>query len=174
MNHLPFEDWLHEGRSLNAQQARELQAHLRECRECAALAEVQQALRAVRPVRPPAGFADRVALRLRARRREQRLRLVMGMLLLALGGLGLLAWLAGPTAIVIVRSPATILTSWLSYLIFLLTSLQALLQAGPLLVRVLPDVLPPFTWAVVLSALSGFALLWAVSIWKFTSARQGG
>jgi hypothetical protein len=53
------------------------------------------------------------------------------------------------------------------WLVFLGTTLFALLDAGRVILSVIPNFLPPFAWMVLFSMLAGIGLLWSVSIWRF-------
>ncbi len=173
MNHRPFEDWLLEDQPLTPEQKRELQSHLRVCTSCAAIAESNLALHSTRIVSPAPGFGGRFQVRLAQHRREQRWRQIIGSLVLVFGGLGLLYWLAGPVIQEMLRSPAEWITTAVGYFLFILTSIQALGEAGSILLRVLPGFVSPFGWLVLFSLVGGFALLWTVSIWRFTRIPQG-
>jgi hypothetical protein len=39
--------------------------------------------------------------------------------------------------------------------------------------RVLPGIIPPYIWMIIVSAMAGFGLLASVSIWRFTRHPQG-
>ncbi len=173
MNHRPFEDWLLDDLPLTPQQARELQAHVRSCTSCAAIAESNVALHATRLVGPAIGFTDRFQLRLAKRRREQRWRQVIGTLVLVLGGLGLLSWVAGPFILDALRSPASWITAGVSYFLFILTSLQVLSEASAILLRVLPTFITPAGWVGLTLGAAGLGYLWAVSIRRVARAPQG-
>lgn len=173
MNHRPFEDWLLEDQFLTPEQKRELDAHLRTCKSCTALAESNLALRSARVVAPAPGFSARWQQRLVLARQAERRRTLIGTLFFSIGGLLLLALLAGPTLASVIGSPA----EWISVILrgglFAYTLLMASLQAGSVLFHVLPGFVPPFAWLVIFSALGGFGLLWSVSIWRLTRVSQG-
>ena len=175
MNHRPFEDWLLNDQPLNLDQKRELDAHLLTCVHCTALAETGLALRSARAVAPTAGFAARFQVRLAAQRVAERRRRLWGVIIFVLGGLALLMWLAWPTLLTFIASPARWIAMTVSWSLFLVTTLDALAEAGLVLLRVTPGLLPPLAWMVLISALAGIGLLWVVSIWRFTrrSVPQG-
>jgi len=173
MNHRPFEDWLLDDQLLTPQQARELQAHVRSCASCAAIAESNLALHSARRVGPAVGFADRFKLRLEKRRREQRWRQVIGTLVLVIGGLALVYWLAGPFLLEVFRSPAGWITAGIGYLVFILTSLQVAGEATTILLRVLPSFVSPAGWLVLVLGAAGLGLLWTLSMWRVARAPQG-
>jgi len=176
MNHRPFETWLLEDLPLNPEQQRELQAHLRACGYCAALTETGLALRSA-PERgqavPASEFTLRFQRRLAAHKLADRRRKFWGMVVFALGGLGLLAWFAAPILVPLINSPAEWIAGLLGYLFFLITSLQALGDVGLMFLRVAPGFVPPFAWLMLASALAGMGLLWIVSIWRLTYAPRG-
>ncbi len=173
MNHRPFEDWLLDDLVLSPEQKRELNVHLRTCKSCTALAEANLALRSARVAPPPPGFTARWQERLVLARQAQRRRTLIGTLLFSISGLLLLALLTGPAIAAVMASPAT----WISNLVrgglFLYTILMTAKEAGVVLLRIMPDFLPPFAWLVILSTISGLGLLWSVSIWRLTRAPQG-
>jgi hypothetical protein len=173
MNHRPFEDWLLEDQPLDPIQKRELNAHLRSCNVCRAIAESNLALRSARVVSPAPGFSARWQERLVLARRAQRRKTLLGTLFFSLGGLLLLALLAGPILVSLIGSPAEWIAAIVHVLLFLYTTTLAVSEAGSIILRVMPDFLPPFVWMVLLSTLSGLGLLWSVSIWRLMRRPQG-
>jgi hypothetical protein len=173
MNHRPFEDWLLSDQPLKPEQKRELQTHLQDCTHCSALTDLQLELHSVKMALPAAGFTARFQARLAGQRvRERRNRLV-GALFLAVGGVGLMAWLVAPYVVQFLGSPAGWIAAIVNFLLVLLDMLRALGEVGSILVRVLPGFIPPLAWMVILSATSGFTLLWMVSIWRFARYTKG-
>ncbi len=173
MNHRPFEDWLLDDQPLTPQQARDLQAHVRNCSSCAAIAESNLALHATRRVAPSVGFTDRFRTRLERRRAEQRWRQVIGTLILVLGGLGLLYWFGAPFVQEVLYSPATWIAAGVAYFVFFLTSLQVLSEAMTIILQVLPAFISPAGWMGLTLAAGGLAFLWVVSIRRAARAPQG-
>jgi hypothetical protein len=171
MNHQPFEDWLLNDRLIDPKAKLELDAHLRVCPSCSALAETGMALRAVKIVSPAAGFTSRFQARLVARKLAERRRRLWGAVLFTLGGLAMLMWIAGPYLASFLASPATWITSLIQWGVFLITTLQAVAEAGSVMLHMLPSFLSPFALMVLASAFAGIGLLWTVSIWRF--ARGG-
>jgi hypothetical protein len=173
MNHQPFESWLLDDQLLPAEQKRELDSHLRTCPHCAAVAETGLVLRSTRMVSPAAGFTARFQERLAAQRLAERRKRFWGVIVFTLTGVSVLAWMAAPLIAPVLDSPAGWITLSLSYILFIITSFQALTQVGSVLLRVVPGFVPPFVWMVLASALAGISLLWTVSIWRFTRVPQG-
>ena len=173
MNHRPFEDWLLDDEPLTPQQARDLQVHVRSCAACAAIAESNLALHATRLISPKSGFTDRFRVQLEKRRREQRWRQVIGTIILVLGGVGLVYWLAGPLIIEAFRSPASWITVGVGYFIFIMTSLQVIGEAGSILLRVLPTFISPIGWVILTGGAAGLAYLWTISIRRVARAPRG-
>jgi hypothetical protein len=168
MNHQPFEDWLLNDKLIDPKQKLDLDAHLRTCSYCSALAETGRAFRTVKVVSPSAGFTVRFQARLAARKVEERRRRLWGTVLFTFGGLVMLMWLAGPYVVSFFASPATWITSLIGWGVFLITTLDAIAQAGSVVLRIMPSFLSPFALMVLVSALAGIGLLWTVSIWRFT------
>ncbi len=168
MNHQPFEDWLLDDKPMGPKQRLELEAHLRVCNYCTALAETGQALRSVKKVSPAAGFTTRFQSRLAVQRAADRRRRLWGSVLFTFGGLLTLTWIAAPYLISFFASPAARITSLVGWVVFLITTLQALLRAGYVMLDVIPDFMSPFMWMILVSAFAGISLLWSVSIWRFT------
>jgi hypothetical protein len=168
MNHRPFEDWLLNDERLTPEQNRNLQTHLRECRSCTALAEVNLALRSARGMAPAPGFAARFQSRLAAQRALQRRRMAVGATVLTVGGLAILSLLLWPFLVAVIQNPTDLLVSWA--LTFAAASgwVEALVQAGAVIARVVPSFVPPYVWMILFSAVSGLVLLWGVSLWRFT------
>ena len=172
MNHRPFEDWLLNDEFLTPEQQRELQAHMRVCDACATLAEVNLALRSARIASPAPGFVTRFETRLAAQRALQQRRMVLGMTILAVGGLGLLTLFAWPLLTQLIESPASILVTLVGYFSAIWVWAQALAGIGSVFGRVMPELVPPYIWMMVASALGGLLLLWGVSLWRFTRIPQ--
>jgi hypothetical protein len=173
MSHQPFELWLLEDQNLEPEQKRALQAHLQTCVHCSALVETGSQLRSVRQAEPASGFSVRFQQRLSAHKLAERRRKFWGMILFVLGGLGLLGWFAGPILSPLLASPAEWIALLLSYVFFIVASVQALSDVGLVLVRVVPGFVPPFAWLVITSALAGVGLLWIISIWRLTYVSRG-
>ena len=173
MNHRPFEDWLLEDQPLTPEQKCDLQSHLRLCNSCASIAESNLALHTAHMVSSSLGFTDRFKTRLAHRRSEQRWRQVIGTLVLVLGGLGLIYWLAGPIVQEAFNSPAEWITTAISYFLFVLTSLQALGEASAILLRVVPNFVTPIDLFVILTMVSGVGFLCILSIWRINRVPQG-
>ena len=174
MNHLPFETWLLNEETLLPEQQHALKLHLRECEHCTALTEVNLALHSVKMTAPAPGFTLRFQKNLDAKRALERRNRLAGALVLVFGGLGLTLWLVGPWLAAIIGSPAEWIAAIVYFLLSLLTMAQAIGDIGSILLRVLPGLIPPVAWLVILSTISGFGLLWAISIWRLTrfSARS--
>lgn len=168
MNHLPFETWLLNEQPLTPDQQRDLQLHLRECEHCTALAEVNLALHSVKMTAPAPGFTARFQQRLEAQRVRERRNRLAGALVLIFGGLGLTIWLVAPYLVSFLGSPAEWIAAAISFVLSLISMMQAIGDIGSILLRILPGFIPPFAWLIIISAVSGFGLLWAVSIWRLT------
>lgn len=173
MSHQPFEFWLLEDQILKPEQKRELQAHLQTCAYCNALAETSLQLKSAREAEPASGFTLRFQNRLAAHKLADRRRKFWGMILFVVGGLSLLAWFAGPGLTHLVASPAEWIALLLSYLFFIVASVQALSDVGLVLMRVAPGFVPPFAWLIFSSALAGMGLLWIISIWRLIYVPRG-
>lgn len=172
MKHRPFEDWLLNELSLSPEQKRELESHLRTCAYCTALVETGKVLKSAKRVSPVAGFTERFQVRLAARKAAERRQRFWGTIMFITGGLAILMWITAPYLASFFASPATWVSALMDWGIFLITTLQAIAQAGSVMLQVLPGFLSPFAWMVLLSAVAGLSLLWSVSIWRF--AYRGG
>jgi hypothetical protein len=173
MDHRPFEGWLLNNQDLEADEKRQLNAHLQVCSACAALAEVNLALKSVTMVAPAPGFADRFQVRLEARKKALRRRNFWGFLLLTasvLSGLTMIAW---PLITRLLQSPVDLLASWIGSLLSFWAALDAMAHAGLVLFRVAPGFVPGFIWTLVLFAACGWSLLWVLSLIKFTKLPRG-
>jgi hypothetical protein len=173
MNHQPFEEWLLNEKLINPKQKLDLDAHLRACSYCSALAETGKTLRTVKKVSPAAGFSTRFQARLAAQKAAERRRKRWGAVLFTFGGLVMLMWLTGPILASFFSAPATWIAAMIEWGIFLITTVQAVAQAGSVMVRMLPGFLSPFVFMVLVSALAGIGLLWSVSIWRFLRVPRG-
>jgi hypothetical protein len=127
----------------------------------------------VKKVSPQAGFSTRFQARLAERRLAERRRRLWGSILFTLGGLALVIWLTFPYLVTFFSSPAAWISALVEWGIFLITTFQALSQAGSVLLNVIPGFLPPFAWMILISAFAGISLLWIVSIWRFSRVPQG-
>jgi predicted anti-sigma-YlaC factor YlaD len=171
-NHQPFETWLLAQEPLAPDQARSLQAHLRDCQACRRLAvawgELRQFLQHVTPLSPAPGFTARWQARLlaaeqEARRREQ-IRQSWGMLVASAGIAALLLALLIIQALVVFGSPERALLAGayqISVLIETWSSIQAIFIT---LLRTAFSIVPPLIWFVIASGLGVLSLLWIVSL----------
>ena len=173
MNHQPFETWLLDDKVLTLTEKRELDSHLRECKNCSALAETGLALRSARVVSPAPGFTMRFQQKLATQKLAEQRRRLWGLIVFVVSGVGLLGWLLAPILTSVVTSPVEWLISAAGLFLFVFTSLQAFGEIVTVMVRMLPDFLPPYMWMVILSGMAGMGLLWAVSIWRLTRRPQG-
>ena len=173
MNHRPFEDWLLNDTPITSEQKHELDTHVRTCAYCAALVETGIALKSVKKASPQAGFTARFQTRLAARKAAEQRRRALGSILFTAGGFVLLMWLASPFLATFFSAPATWITVVVDWGVFIFTTLQALVQAGSVLLQVVPDFLSPFAWMILISAVAGISLLWTISIWRFVRVPQG-
>jgi hypothetical protein len=173
MNHQPFEDWLLNDMPITHDQKHELDLHIRTCSYCSALAETGIALKSVKKASPQAGFATRFQVRLAERKLIERKRKMWGAVLFTFGGLVLLMWLASPYLASFFSAPATWISIFVEWAVFIVTTLKALTEAGSVFVRIIPDFLSPFVWMILFSAFAGVSLLWSVSIWRFIRVPRG-
>ena len=173
MNHRPFEDWLLNDLSLTPEQKRELDMHLRNCAYCAALVETGMALKTVKKASPQAGFTTRFEARLAQRKAAERRRRYLGSILFTGAGLALLMWIASPFLLSFFSAPATWISAVIGWMVFLITTVQALGQAGSVFLKVVPDFISPFAWMILISLAAGITLLWTVSIWRFVRESRG-
>lgn len=175
MNHLPFEEWLLNNSPVTPEQQRDLDLHLRTCAYCSALAETGKVLNTAKMATPAPGFTMRFQARLAERKIAERRRKLWGAALFTLGGLVLLMWAAGPYLVSFIASPATWISVVVGWLVFIGTTLFALVDAGAVILSIVPKFLPPFAWLVLFSTFAGVGLLWSVSIWRFAQrgAPQG-
>ena len=173
MKHQPYEEWLLNEEPITPEQKRDMDLHLKSCERCNALAETGSLLRSAKMAAPAAGFSTRFQARLAEHKIADRRRKLWGAIWFLLGGLSLLLWFAGPSIQAFVSSPESWIASLVGWGIFLITTLQALAQAGEVFLHVIPGFLPPFAWMIIVSGFAGIGLLWSVSIWRFVRAPQG-
>ncbi|NWG35194.1 MAG: hypothetical protein HXY42_12185 [Chloroflexi bacterium] len=173
MKHQPFEEWLLNETSLTPEQKRELDLHVRSCVYCSALLETEMVLRSARMIAPAEGFAARFRVYLAERKLADRRRRGWGAVLFLITGLPVLFWLLSPLLSRFPASPSAWIVSLVEWGIFIVTTVQAMSQAGEVLLKVLFGFMPPFVWLIVVSAFAGISLLWSVSIWRFTRVPQG-
>jgi hypothetical protein len=173
MDHRPFEDWLLNAQSLSVEENRQLNTHLQSCSSCNALAEVNLALKTAKMAEPAAGFADRFQMRLEAQKKALRRRNFWGFLVLTLSVFSGLVWMVIPVFKNMLQSPVDLLASWLSTVVSIMASTQALFQGGRVILKVLPGFIPFYIWIVVLLVAGGWGLLWVLSLKKFIKIPQG-
>jgi hypothetical protein len=173
MNHRPFEDWLLNDVFITPEQKRELDLHVRTCAYCAALVETGIALKSMKKASPQAGFTARFQSRLAARQAAEQRRRYLGSVLFTAGGFALLLWLASPYLVTFLSAPATWISVAVDWTVYIITTIQALAQAGSVLLDIAPVFLSPFAWMILISALAGISLLWTISIWRFVRVPQG-
>jgi hypothetical protein len=173
MNHQPFEEWLLNHTPLAPGQKRQLDSHVRNCPYCSALARTEKILRAARLVSPAPGFVIRFQTQLAAQKAADHRKRWIGSILFTLGGLAFLTVISLPFLSSFIASPAQWITALVQWGVFLFTTLQATAEAGLVILDIVGDLLPPFAWMVVVSALGGLSLLWSVSIWRFVRIPQG-
>lgn len=173
MNHRPFEDWLLEETPLAPSEKRLLDAHLRECPSCLALAEVSMALRSARPVAPSHGFVNRFRQRLAARQQAQRRNLILGFLLLVLVVSGILLGIVWPFLSTFLANPGRAILEWVSHLIALCLTLQALFETLRVLVHVGASLIPNSAWTITFLLLSVICSTGIASLAKLSRIPQG-
>ena len=173
MDHRPFEDWLLNNQALSAEENRQLNAHLQGCSSCTALAEVNLALKSVKLVAPETGFTERFQVRLEAQKKALRRRNFWGFMVLTLSVLSGLVAITLPVLKSLIQSPVAWLASWLSTVVSIWASVEALFQGGRVILRVLPGFIPIYVWIVVLLVAGGWSLLWVLSLKKFVKIPQG-
>jgi len=173
MNHQPFEEWLLNEKLISPRERLDLDAHLRICSYCSALVETGKALRTVKKVSPTAGFSTRFQARLALQKAAERRRKRWGSILFTFGGLVMLVWLLGPYLASFFAAPATWIAAVVEWAIFVITTVQAMAQAGSVLLHMLPGFFTPFAFMVLISAFAGVGLLWSVSIWRFVRVPRG-
>ncbi len=173
MKHQPFEEWLLNETPLSHAQKRELDLHVRSCAYCSALLQTEKILRSAKMAAPAEGFSARFQARLAERRLADHRRRLRGVFLFLLAGTFFLFWLAAPSLLALFASPQAWIAEMVKWGIFFVTTLQAVMQAGTVLLRVVADFLPPFAWLILISAFAGFSLIWSISLWRFTRVSQG-
>jgi len=173
MKHQPFEEWLLNNTPMTPEQKRELDQHVRSCAYCAALVETGMVLRSAKMVSPAEGFTTRFQARLAERKLVDRRRKFWGAIVFLVGGFSFLLWLLMPSIASFVASPATWITGLVQWAVFIITTLNAMFQAGSVMLKIAPGFLSPFMWMILVSAFAGLSLLWSVSIWRFVRKPQG-
>jgi len=173
MKHQPFEEWLLNDISMTLEQKRELDQHVRSCEYCAALVETGMVLRSAKMVSPVEGFTARFQARLAERKLVDRRRKFWGAIVFLVGGFSFLLWILAPSIASFVASPATWITGLVQWAVFIITTLNAMFQAGSVMLKIAPGFLSPFMWMILVSAFAGLSLLWSVSIWRFVRKPQG-
>jgi anti-sigma factor RsiW len=171
MEHRPYEEWLLDDERLTPEQQRDLRRHTAACPQCATLVRANLSLRSAPVARPTAGFALRFQRKLEVERKIQKRRAYIGLSLLTLVSIGILLWLITPVLPYLSLSPAQLFVTWVSTVIYLSTTMQALGTISSVLSRIVLDLVPPAAWAILLMALGGFGGLWIASLRKTTKKK---
>jgi hypothetical protein len=169
MVHRPYEDWLLNDEKLTLEQERELRQHTSTCVACAALARANLALRSASMAAPAPGFALRFQARLEAERRVEKKRAVLGMGFLTLAGAGLLVLLVLPLLPYLSVPPAELFVAWITTLVYILTTLQALGTVGSVFARALFNFVPAYAWLVAVLLFGGVSVFSALLFQKARS-----
>ena len=170
MDHQLYESWLLDDERLTAGQERELRLHLQDCLECAALARSNRVLRAAPMSTPPTGFVLRFQERLAAERKAQRLRSILGVVLILIVGMGVV-FLLGQTYLAYTSSsPAQLTATAITNLMLIGVAVRAMGQAGGAFAAV--TLIPPYVWALVFTLLVGVGVFWLFSSRRFTRFLQ--
>ncbi len=159
MAHQHYEQWLLDDERLNPEQERDLRIHLRSCPECAALARANLSLRAAPVVAPPQGFALRFQERLAAQRKTQHRRSIIGILLLALAGIGTLALVLLPLLPYLALGPEQLFTLWVSNLVYIAIVVRTVSAVGLTLLNVAGAFIPDYAWIVALTLFVSLSFL---------------
>ena len=167
MDHQPFEDWLLNDEHLTAGEEWELNLHLRSCRQCATLARANRILRAAPMSKPPTGFTLRFQEKLAAERKAKRIRTVLGLTLILVVGIGIILWIAPAYLTDIASSPTQLAVTWSTRLVYIGLALRSMMQTRDAVTDVATFV-PPYVWALSLTALLGTGFLWFSSSHRFT------
>jgi hypothetical protein len=110
---------------------------------------------------------------LAAQKIAERRRRLWGIIVLLLSGGVLFSWLVNPYVRSFSSAPVQSLTVAVGYFLYFATSIQALGETLLVFARVLPNIIPPYIWMIIISGLAGLGLLGSVSIWRFTRLPQG-
>ncbi len=125
MNHQPFRDWLVAEEPLSTDQTIALQEHLQACNSCQQIArswkDLELVMRQSSQVAPPEGFVLRLSSRIQ--RQQMHHRVVRNWAFAGVIGLaaGLFLLLLVTQILSIIQSPATYLTTWLNFLVQLVS-----------------------------------------------------
>jgi hypothetical protein len=172
MRHQPFESWIIDEISLNAEQAHALQSHLHDCEDCRMLATGWRATSAylskVPAVSPAPGFTRRFKASIAERRFYQQqlqvrrtfLYLVTGSAVSLLALMAYLLFVVTPTGMLVTafRSLTNTILWW--------NNLQDIYLP---LVQSLPIFVPVALWILFTTSLSIFSIFWVVSIWRIST-----
>lgn len=172
MEHRPYEDWLLDDERLTPEQQRDLRRHTITCSKCAALASANLSLRTAPLSAPAKGFALRFQVRLEAERKIQRKRAVIGLVLLTLVGMGVILWLITPLLPYLSLSPTQLFFTWVSALVYISTTFQALNTLGNVFSRVVFEFVPLPAWGLIFLLASGLGALWMGSLRKTSNKKK--
>lgn len=174
--HLPFEEWVLSGESLNSEESRLLQEHLETCETCRTLSiswkDVHTEL--VRaPMRSPLpGFSRRWEARLAAERYRRDRKQGVTMFVLSAGFALMLIIALGLWVMPLLQAPRLFLLLWVYQLV---TTFAYVTSIGSAIGTVAGKLygLVPWTFWIALVVFSGsLGLLWIVIFRKLTSTRR--
>jgi anti-sigma factor RsiW len=163
MKHPPFDTWLFDPQSLNAEQTEALKQHLAECDHCRALAEAwlatETGMLASEVLAPEPGFAQRWQQRLALARSRRRRRQTWAVLAGTTGGALVLAPIIALRLWTGLAAPTGVALEWLERMQILSVSLEALRDFAAIVLRSLQDVSVLWWVALILGA------LWISGLW---------
>ena len=176
MNHRPFEEWLRAERQSDGERRQSLAAHVESCEICqsliANLKNVEVLFQASGEVAPRAGFVGRWRARLSQQKIEDERRQAMAMLGVNSAIAAVLFVLLAAQTLPILASPVDFLAGAIQGIAETVLFLNVSARLLESLTRILPGLLPPSWWLVMVSALAGMLVLWLATLRQY-AYKQG-
>lgn len=180
MSHQPFETWLLSDEPLAPPQVAALQEHLEYCESCRGLsaswADVRNLLVHSGPARPAPGFVNRWQMRFAAQQTRQGYRIEQEESVLFIGitaGIALLLMLALlASGLANFESPSQVLMIGLYSLGNLISSLNAVENILAVITQIVPRVMPPTGWIILVTLAGLLILAWTYVMQKVLVTRR--
>jgi len=175
MNHLPYKEWLLSEASLNDEQNKALQEHLRSCEACRqiepAWINVQVLFKKIPSAQPLPGFAMRWQTHL-VKHRLQRQRKLAWLILSVIAGIAVvLITLIGLQFVEMVNSPGNLILMWISRLTGVLSIYMTLEHFFNSLSLYIPSI-PWLLMIFGIGFISFMSVLWLATLRRLTVVRR--
>ena len=175
MNHLPYREWLLSEANLSAEQASDLQDHLRDCEACrqleAAWGDVHVLMKKAPVVEPSADFIERWHKRLEQHRLHKQRRMAWYIVAVVAAVAAILIAIFGAQLQNILSSPGNLILLWVSRL----TEVLSIYWAFENIFSGVAAQVPSFSWLLLVFGIglaSFLSVAWLATYRKLTLVRR--